>query len=84
MKLYNCKTESEQAAWVVEQLKRGGRVHDIGLWLGGVDRPMRVIARAKQTLRAQGQVVTKAMETVRDVEGETHSVLAWRLLREPC
>jgi hypothetical protein len=82
MKLYYCKTEADQAAWVVEHLKKGGRVHDIGLWLGGVDRPMRVIALTKQRLHAQGRTVTKAMETVQDAAGEKHRVLAWRLTEE--
>lgn len=82
MKLYNCKTEADQAAWAVEHLKKGGRVHDIDLWLGGVDRPMRVIAKAKQMLRAQGRVVTKAMETVQDAAGENHPTLTWRLAKE--
>ena len=82
MELYNCKTEAEQAIWVADHLRKGGRIHDIGLWLGGVDRPMRVIAQAKMALRAEGQRVTKAFEIVRDAAGERHNVLAWRLARQ--
>ena len=67
MKLFNCASESEQAAWVVEHLKKGGRIHEISLWLGGVDRPMKIVAKVKLILRAEGRIVTKAIETVRDV-----------------
>jgi hypothetical protein len=66
MKLYNYQSEEEQVAWAVEQLKRGGRIHDIGLWLGGVDRPMRIVAGTKLALRAEGKTVVKAIEKVRD------------------
>ena len=79
VKLFNCKSESEQGAWAVEHLKEGGRIHDISLWLGGVDRPMQIVAKVKMILRAAGRIVTKAIETVRDVDAEDHRVLAWRL-----
>jgi hypothetical protein len=79
VKLFNCKSESEQAAWAVEHLKEGGRIHEISLWLGGVDYPMQIVAKVKTILRAEGRIVTKAIETVRDVGGEDHCVLAWRL-----
>jgi hypothetical protein len=72
-------SESEQAAWAVEHLKKGGRIHDSSLWLGGVDHPMRIVAKVKLILRAEGYIVAKAIETVRDVTGEDHRVLAWRL-----
>jgi hypothetical protein len=62
--------------------EKRGRIHDISLWLGGVDRPMRIVAEVKQILRAEGRVVTKAMETVRDVDGKDHRVLAWRMASE--
>lgn len=78
MKLYNCKSEPDQVAWAAERLKAGGRVHDIALSLGGVDQPMRVIARAKQALRAEGWTVTKALEKVLDAEGRIHNILSWR------
>jgi hypothetical protein len=84
VKLSNCTSETEQTAWAVEHLKKGGRIHDISLWLGGVDRPMRTIAAMKLILRAEGRIVTKAMETVRDVGGQDHQVLAWRLASEKC
>jgi hypothetical protein len=79
LKLFQCTSASEQAAWAVEHLKNGGRIHDISLWLGGVDHPMRIVAKVKLILRAEGHIVTKAMETVRDVAGEDHQVLTWRL-----
>jgi len=82
MKLAYCDSENEQIAWAVEHLKKGGRIHDISLWLGGVDRPMQIVAAVKRILRAEGRVVTKAMETVRDADGEDHHVLAWRLASE--
>lgn len=47
MKLYDCRSEGEQIAWAVEHLKKGGRIHDISLWLGGVDWPMRIVAGVK-------------------------------------
>ena len=78
-KLFNRATEGEQAAWAVEPLKKAGRLHNISLWLGGVDRLMQIIAKVKLILRAEGRAVTKAIETVRDVDGEDHHVLAWRL-----
>jgi hypothetical protein len=79
VKLFNCTSGSEQAAWAVEHLKEGGRIHEISLWLGGVDRPMEIVAKVKMILRAEGRIVTKAIETVRDIDGEDHRVLAWRL-----
>ena len=79
MKLYQCGSEAEQIRWSIEHLRKGGRLHDLSLWLGGVDHPMRIIAGAKVALRAEGRTVTKAMETVLDCEGEEHEVLAWRL-----
>jgi fatty acid-binding protein DegV len=79
VKLRNCMSESEQVTWAVEHLKKGGRIHEISLWLGGVDRPMQIVAKVKLILRAQGRIVTKAIETVRDVAGEDHHVLSWRL-----
>jgi hypothetical protein len=79
VKLFNCMSESEQATWAVEHLKKGGRIHEILLWLGGVDRPMQIVAKVKLILRAEGHIVTKAIEAVRDVAGEDHDVLAWRL-----
>jgi hypothetical protein len=79
VKLSNCTSEGEQIAWAVDHLKNGGRIHDLLLWLGGVDRPMRIVAEAKMILRAEGRTVTKALEMVRDVDGEAHHVLAWRL-----
>jgi hypothetical protein len=82
VRLFACRTESEQAAWAVAHLKRGGRIHDISLRLGGVDRPMRVVAAVKQMLRAEGRRVSKAIETVCDAEGEDHQILAWRLGKE--
>jgi hypothetical protein len=82
VKLSNCGSESEQTAWAVAHLKKGGRIHNISLWLGGVDRPMRIIAEVKRILRAEGRVVTKAMETIRDVDGKDHRILAWRIASE--
>jgi hypothetical protein len=79
VKLFNCRSGSEQAAWAVEHLKKGGRIHEISLWLGGVDHPMQIVAKVKMILRSEGRIVTKAIETVRDVDGEDHRVLAWRL-----
>jgi hypothetical protein len=79
VKLFQCTSESEQAAWAVEHLKKGGRIDDISLWLGGVDHPMRIVAKVKLILRAEGHIVAKAIETVRDVTGEDYRVLAWRL-----
>jgi hypothetical protein len=79
VKLYNCNSEDEQISWAVDHLKKGGRLHDIALWLGGVDRPMEIIAGAKVTLRTEGKILTKAMEKVYDTEGKEHEVLAWRL-----
>lgn len=55
MKLYDCRSEDEQIAWAVEHLKKGGRIHDISLWLGGVDRPMQIVAGVKRALRAEGK-----------------------------
>lgn len=78
VRLYNCKTSDEQIAWAVTHLKRGGRVYDIGLWLGGVDRPMQLIRDTKIALRAEGWVVTKALEPVRDAANEEHMMLCWR------
>jgi hypothetical protein len=40
---------------------------------------MQLVAKVKLILRAEGRVVTKAIETVRDVDGEDHHVLSWRL-----
>ena len=79
VKLSNCASEGEQVAWTINHLKNGRRIHDVVLWLGGVDRPMRILAEAKMILRAEGRTVTKALEVVRDVDGEAHQVLAWRL-----
>jgi hypothetical protein len=79
MKLFNCRSESDQIAWAVEHLRKGGRIHDIGLWLGGVDRPMRIVAGVKLVLRAEGKAVVKAMEKVRDAAGDDHTVLTWRM-----
>jgi hypothetical protein len=79
MRLAECRNETEQARWAVEHLKKGGRIHDISLWLGGVDRPMRIIAEVKNILRAEGRKVTAAMETVRDAADGEHQVLVWRL-----
>jgi hypothetical protein len=76
VKLFQCTSE---AAWAVERLKKGGRIHDISLWSGGVDHPMRIVAKVKLILRAEGHIVAKAIETVRDVTGEDHRVLAWCL-----
>lgn len=78
MKLYNCKSEPEQIGWAASHLKAGGRIHDVALWLAGIDRPMRVIAGAKLLLRADGWAVTRAFEKVRDAEGQTHHILSWR------
>lgn len=83
MKLHTCTSEDEQIGWAVEHLRKGGRLHDTALWLGGVDRPMRVIAGAKSRLRTEGKILTKAMEAVYDAAGEEHEVLAWRLRAEP-
>ena len=47
MKLYQCQTEAGQIRWSVGHLRKGGRLHDVSLWLGGVDYPMRIIAGAK-------------------------------------
>jgi hypothetical protein len=69
---------TEQVAWTVERLKAGSRIHDGALWVGGVERPMRVIASAKQRLRAEGWKVTKALERMHDAEGRMHQVLSWR------
>ena len=81
VRLYNCTTEAEQAAWAVDHLRKGGRIHDIGLWLGGVDRPMRVLALAKVALRSEGHTLVRTVEPLRDAAGEIHDVLAWRLVR---
>ena len=83
MKLYNCKSEQEQVQWAIEHLNKGGRIHDDALWLGGVDRPMLIVAGVKCALRAEGKFLAKAIETVRDAEGEEHEVLAWRLALRP-
>ena len=64
---------------VLEKGLEGRSLDDVLLWLGGVDRPMRILAEAKMILRAEGRTVTKALEVVRDVDGEAHQVLAWRL-----
>jgi hypothetical protein len=82
MKLVQCRTEEEQARWAADHLKKGGRIHDISLWLGGVDHPMRIVADAKKILRAEGRTVTKAIEMTRDAAGKEHQVLAWRLTKD--
>lgn len=74
-----CTSETEQIAWAVAHLKKGGRIHDIGLWLGGVDRPLRLVAKVKQVLRTEGRVTAKAIEAVQDADGEPQQVLVWRL-----
>jgi hypothetical protein len=79
VKLHNCNSEDEQIRWAVDHLKKGGRLHDIALWLGGVDHPMRIIAGAKVSLRTEGNILTKALEKVYDAAGQEHEVLAWRL-----
>ena len=81
--LYNCTTEAQQAAWAANHLRKGGRVPDIGLWLGGVDRPMRVLRLAKVALRAEGHRVVAAVEPLRDAAGELHDVIAWRIFLPP-
>jgi hypothetical protein len=40
---------------------------------------MQLVAKAKLILRAEGRELTKATASVRDVDGEDHHVLSWRL-----
>ena len=78
-RIWQCETEPEHVAWTVSALLRGKRVHDTQLWLGGVQRPVRVVGQAKAALRAQGVKVRSAMESVIDAEGEAHQELCWRV-----
>ncbi|MFZ3481889.1 hypothetical protein [Sphingomonas sp. 3-13AW] len=80
-RLYECESEHEQTAWAVSHLKAGGAISDVSLWLAGIDRPMRLLAKTKSALREEGLVVTSSMKNVRDAAGETHDVLTWRVER---
>ena len=78
-RLYQCESEAEHVQWTVKRLLRGSRVHDTMLWLGGVDRPVRVIGQAKAILRAQGVKVISKIEQILDCENKTHDAICWRV-----
>ncbi len=80
-RLYQCASEHDQTAWTVAHLKAGGAISDVSLWLAGIDRPMRLLAKAKSSLRAEGLAVTSTMKNVCDAAGETHDILTWRVER---
>ncbi|MGT2516834.1 hypothetical protein ACVOMT_23965 (plasmid) [Sphingomonas panni] len=42
---------------------------------------MRLLAKTKLALRAEGLAVTSIMKNVRDAAGETHDILTWRVKR---
>lgn len=80
-RLYQCASEQDQVAWTVAHLKAGRAISDVSLWLAGIDRPMRLLARAKFALRAEGLTVIGIMRNVADAAGETHDILTWRVGR---
>lgn len=80
-RLYQCESEHDQTAWAVAHLKAGGAISDVSLWLAGIDRPMRLLAKTKLALRVEGLAVTSIMKNVRDAAGETHDILTWRVKR---
>jgi hypothetical protein len=77
--LHDCTSEEDRVSWAIGHMGKGGRITDTGLWLGGVDYPMQLIAAIKTRLRTSGRVMSKAMERMFDAEGIEHEVLAWRL-----
>jgi hypothetical protein len=80
-KLYQCTAGPDQVAWAVAHLKAGGAISDVSLWLAGIDRPMRLLARAKSALRADGLTVAGIMRNVADAAGQTHDILTWSVER---
>ncbi|MGK9236353.1 hypothetical protein KXS07_31515 [Inquilinus limosus] len=77
--LWQCATEDEQVDWIVSRLREGRQLRDPLLFLGGVDRPVRTVGRAKAILRAEGLSVASSIAVVKDAQGEDHPALAWRL-----
>lgn len=75
VKLVDCKTVELQVAWIEHALRAGRTPSDSGLWLAGVDRPERVIAR----LRRAGVPITTTTKRVTDAADEVHNDLAWCL-----
>lgn len=73
-KLTSCTTVDEQMEWVKAALLHGKTLTDLSLWLGGVDRPDRLIAR----LRRQGVSIKTTRKTLVDAAGEAYVDLAWR------
>ncbi len=73
--LTDCSTVEQQSAWIERALRAGRVVSDSGLWLGGVDRPERVIAQ----LRKAGCPISTTKKRVVDAADEVHMDLAWRL-----
>lgn len=82
-RLHRCDTDDARVSWVIHRLKDGGSVDDASLWLAGVDRPLRLIGRARSALREQGLHVRSAMRTVVDASGHRHQALCWRLWPDP-
>ncbi|RYY13989.1 MAG: hypothetical protein EON55_09265 [Alphaproteobacteria bacterium] len=80
-RLYQCTSGPDQVAWTVAHFKAGGTISDVSLWLAGIDLPMRVLARAKSALRAEGLTVTGIMRNVADAAGQTHDILTWSVER---
>lgn len=73
--LYQCANVEMQKAWIKRALLAGRTLSDSGLWLGGVDRPEKVIA----ALRADGLAVETTTMSVIDAADEEHIDVAWRL-----
>lgn len=77
--LWQCTAEIDQAALVAERLRLGETVYHVALWFGGLDRPTRMIGRAKAILRAEGLVVESVVDTIEEAGGFQVQALGWRV-----
>ena len=71
-RLYECVTHEAQLCWIRKALQRGEVVTDIGLWLGGVNRPEALI----KLLANKGMKICETTKEVKDAADEKHKARA--------
>ena len=80
MKLREAKSEADQTNWALDHLGAGGQLNLVHLWLAGIDEPMRLIGRVKTSLHSRGIALSKSINVLPDAEGQSHTVITWRIV----
>lgn len=80
--LSECRSDQDRVSWLTTHLKEGGFVSDLFLWLAGINDPIKLMADAELSLRAENMTVCDATLEINDAAGRPHRAVIWRVQQE--